>query len=167
MSNTNLPIDNQPDPFNTSNQTPVNPIQDPNQTPIQNPNQTPIAQPQEEPDGPKNGSSLTRIESFASYTEPGPIDSDLVRSPTTDEFMAILERNSAVLQQASEKNQEIAAKSDIAKKDDSNEQSKAADEVKFTDIVDAGKETTDTTDNANDKEQSKAIQKVNVQGTLC
>lgn len=65
--------------------------------------------------------NLTKVDSFVSYTEPGPITNAEVvstdnfmmmgKSPsgTTNEFMAILERNSAILQQASEKNEEMNA----------------------------------------------------------
>ncbi len=83
--------------------------------------------------------SLSKVDSFVSCTEPGPVwpqDGEPVKSPTTEEFMAILERNSAVLKQATEKNQELSEKL-------TDDKSASSDEVKFSDdIVDAAKEAT-------------------------
>ena len=72
-----------------------------------------------------------------------------IRSPTTDEFMAILERNSTVLREASEKNQEL----NEAKKDETD--SAAKDDVEFSDIVDAKEPTEDVS--LDDKEKSEFI----------
>ena len=95
--------------------------------------------------------SLRKTDSLVSCTEPGPVnatDNDLVRSPTTDEFMAILERNSTVLKEATEKNQELKEVLD-AKKDEPD----SKDDVEFSDIVDAKEVTEDI--NAKDTEKSK------------
>ena len=99
--------------------------------------------------------SLTKTDSFISYTEPGPVTTEEVpRSPSTNEFMAILERNSAILAQATEKNQEMAATTEALKQENS-----ALDEVKFTDdIVDGEKEETAEQEEINEsteKDQSK------------
>ena len=76
----------------------------------------------------------------------------MVRSPTTDEFMAILERNSTVLREATEKNQELkGASADDAKKDEPD--SNVKDDVEFSDIVDAKVANEDI--NAKDTEKSK------------
>ena len=66
--------------------------------------------------------------------------------------MAILERNSTVLRQASEKNQELKE----TKKDEPD--SKAKDDVEFSDIVDAKQGPDETT--ADEKEKSKIFRKV-------
>ena len=95
--------------------------------------------------------SLRKTDSLVSCTEPGPVnatDNDLTRSPTTDEFMAILERNSTVLKEATEKNQELKEVLD-AKKDEPD----SKDDVEFSDIVDAKEVTEDI--NAKDTEKSK------------
>ena len=80
---------------------------------------------------------------MVSCTEPGPVNTSEndVRSPTTDEFMAILERNSTVLREATEKNQELKANAE-AQKDEPD--SKAKDDVEFSDIVDAKEANEDT-----------------------
>ena len=77
----------------------------------------------------------------------------MVRSPTTDEFMAILERNSTVLREATEKNQELkgASSANDAKKDEPD--SHVKDDVEFSDIVDAKVANEDI--NAKDTEKSK------------
>lgn len=119
--------------------------------------------------------SLTKVDSFVSYTEPGPVTSpDVVStdnfsmmmngnnspsssSGTTNDFMAILERNSAVLQQASEKNEEMNGKK--------NEESQEQIETNV-DNVDAGKDeqneepeknevTANDDDQTEDKDKSK------------
>ena len=95
--------------------------------------------------------TLKKTDSIVSCTEPGPVslpESD-VRSPTTDEFMAILERNSTVLRQASEKNQEL----NDTKKDETD--SAAKDDVEFSDIVDAKEATEDVS--VDDKEKSEFV----------
>ena len=119
--------------------------------------------------GPKK-STLRKNDSFVSYTEPGPIIQQTetdgpvilqseteVKSPptTTDEFMAILERNSAILQQATEKNQEIA-KENNDKKSNTNAGA-SSDDVNLHDIVEVGKEAiTEEHLGNDDKEQSKS-----------
>ena len=93
---------------------------------------------------------MKKTDSVISCTEPGPVslpETD-IRSPTTDEFMAILERNSSVLKQASEKNQELSE----TKKDETD--SAAKDDVEFSDIVDAKEATEDIS--VDDKEKSKS-----------
>ena len=100
--------------------------------------------------------SLRKTDSLVSCTEPGPVnvtDTDMVRSPTTDEFMAILERNSTVLREATEKNQELkgASSANDAKKDEPD--SNVKDDVEFSDIVDAKVANEDI--NAKDTEKSK------------
>ena len=95
--------------------------------------------------------SLRKTDSLVSCTEPGPVnatDNDMTRSPTTDEFMAILERNSTVLKEATEKNQELKEVLD-AKKDEPD----SKDDVEFSDIVDAKEVNEDI--NAKDTEKSK------------
>ena len=101
---------------------------------------------------------LVKVDSFASYTEPGPINQQQPEleagtpiTTTKDEFMAILERNSAILQQASEKNQEFAK--NISQSEENNTEGGQGNE--FIDIVDdADKDITDSVEN-DEKDKSK------------
>ena len=112
---------------------------------------------------------MTRVGSVVSYTEPGPI-----QDTPADEFMAILERNSAIVEKALAKNREMAGKIDpksptsptssaTSPTTDGQSPRKSSDGIGFTDIVDAkdvpkeaDKDDNDADDpNAGDKEKSK------------
>jgi len=71
------------------------------------PFQTDINKSEEIPDNSEEGpkkSTLKKVDSFVSYTEPGPIQAEIeLKNTSTEDFMAILKRNSAILQQATEK----------------------------------------------------------------
>ena len=139
---------------------------------INGPFQTTSEEVTDDKNGPKK-STLRKNDSFVSYTEPGPIiqqtetdgpavisptETEVKSSTTTDDFMAILERNSAILQQATEKNQEIAKEKDNEKKPDPNVgATTSSDDVNIHDnMVEVAKEAiTEEHLSNDDKEQSK------------
>ena len=138
---------------------------------INGPFQTTSEEVTDDKNGPKK-STLRKNDSFVSYTEPGPIiqqtetdgpavisptETEVKSSTTTDDFMAILERNSAILQQATEKNQEIAKEKDNETKPDPNVgAATSSDDVNFHDMVEVAKEAiTEEHLSNDDKEQSK------------
>ena len=92
---------------------------------------------------------LTRVASTISYTEPGPIQDNNNTGPTSGEFMAILQRNSSIVEQAVKRNNAFGKNHGFI-----SPKSPTQDVIKFTDIVDAGKPIADPDDKL-DTEKSK------------